>query len=358
MFGYTIILMDKQNSLRNLEIAILVSALLHIMILYIIKVGSISINSPRHENNNYIELITIPNKSYQTTLQSNPTQKHEAVKNEKQQKLAIKNQIVDIPKPLVQEEPKKTAYLSNWSQSVKEEMVSRHKGGGYGTDHQRSIELSMHPEVLPQNVSNAKQQSQQAQQPAKTQQAEESNTKGLSLSAKQNSQMSEGNNRATANNNLSGNDTKLALNSMLPSYSRMRAIPGIGDNNYLPGLKEGDVTLLNTKSFVYAGFVRRVAYRIFDRFIFDVRNSNITQEDLDNIDGHAYVEANMSPQGRLISVKLLKSSGSTEWDNLAIEACKRSTWDANPPKGAEGKDGIIHFVFAPGKDVLVVGLLE
>ncbi|MGC8580412.1 MAG: energy transducer TonB family protein [bacterium] len=354
--------MNRQNSIRNLEIAIFVSALLHIMLLYFIRIESIGtlVSTNNNVKKNYIELTTIPNTSHQTTLAPKTNKEQKVLKNTEQQKLIIKNQIVDIPKPLVQEEPKKTAYLSNWSQSVKEEMVSRHKGGGYGTDHQTSLEVSVQPKVPPQSPSLTKQQqSQQTKQLQQSQKTQELNTKGLSLSTKEQEQSSRTNNNTSAgNNNLSGNDTKLALNSMLPSYSRMRSIPGIGDNNYLPGLKEGDVTLLNTKSFVYAGFVRRVAYRIFDHFIFDVRNSNITQSDLDNIDGHAYVEADMNAQGKLISVRLLKSSGSTEWDNLAIEACKSATWDANPPKGAEGKDGIIHFVFAPGKDVLVVGLLE
>jgi TonB family protein len=307
-----------------------------------------------------MQLSTIPPEALRETSQKPAAQeKNKAAAKEKQQRLVIKNQIVDIPKPLVQQEPKKTAYVSDWNQSVNEEMVSRHKGGGYGTDNQKSLEVSVKPKIPPASTAVTQQRSAQSQAqqqpPSSRQMAEQPNQEGFSLS-RQNSTPAAG---ATGeNSSQSGKDERLALNSMLPSYSRMRSVPGIGDNNYLPGLKQGDVTLLNTKSFVYAGFVRRVAYRIFDRFIFDVRNSDVTQEDMGNLEGHAYVEANMDANGKLLSVKLLRSSGSQEWDRLAIEACKRATWDANPPKGAEGKDGLIHFVFAPGRDVLVVGLLD
>jgi TonB family protein len=349
--------MNKQDSIRNLEIAIFISALLHIMILYAVRIGGQHINSSTaHLKNDYIQLTTIPpERINQSPENPHPAEKSQSVEKANKEKLVIKNQIVDIPKPLIQEVPKKTAYLSNWNQSVKEEMVSRHKGGGYGTDHQSSLEVNVHPKLPPASTSASEQQNSQLQKPQQTM-----NKEGIALSSQESPQTNNKvNNAQTVNNNeLSGKDERLALNSMLPSYSRMRSIPGIGDNNYLPGLKEGDVTLLNTKSFVYAGFVRRVAYRIFDRFIFDVRNSNITQEDISNVEGHAYVEADMNQQGKLVSVRLLKSSGSPEWDHIAIEACKSATWDANPPKGAEGKDGLIHFVFAPGRDVLVVGLLE
>ncbi len=346
---------------RNLEIAVLISALLHIMLLYAFKLNRMSVPSVSHVKNDYMQLSTLPPEALrETTHRPAEEEKNKAAVKEKQQRLVIKNQIVDIPKPLVQQEPKKTAYVSDWNQSVKEEMVSRQKGGGYGTDNQKSLEVSVKPKIPPAStaVNQQPQQQanrQQAQNLQPQQQTAEPNQQGFSLS-RQNSTPATG--AAGTNNNQSGKDERLALNSMLPSYSRMRSVPGIGDNNYLPGLKQGDVTLLNTKSFVYAGFVRRVAYRIFDRFIFDVRNSDVTQEDMGNLEGHAYVEANMDANGKLLSVKLLRSSGSQEWDRLAIEACKRATWDANPPKGAEGKDGLIHFVFAPGRDVLVVGLLD
>ena len=350
--------MNKQGT-RNLEIAIFISALLHIMILYAFRLNSFNVSSAvSRPQNDYMQLSTIPPEALKESTPSTASkEKNKALAKEKQQPLVIKNQIVDIPKPLVQQEPKKTAYLSDWNQSVSQEMVSRHKGGGYGTDNQKSLEVSMKPKIPPAGT-GTQQQTPQDQQQARKLQTLEPDHPGLSLSSQKAPSAAGENNNQSSNSSQAGKDEKLALNSLLPSYSRMRSLPGIGDNNYLPGLKEGDVTLLNTKSFVYAGFVRRVAYRIFDRFIFDVRNSDVTQEDLSNMEGYAYVEANMNAQGKLLSVKLLRSSGSQAWDRLAIEACKRATWDANPPKGAEGKDGIIHFVFAPGRDVLVVGLLD
>ncbi len=349
--------MNKQGT-RNLEIGIALSAVLHVMILYALRFGSFSMPALNHHENNYIQLSTVPPESLRRdTRRPAVEHKNKAVAHQNRPQPVIKNQIVDIPRPLVQQEPKKTAYLSNWSQAVPEEMVSRHKGGGYGTDNQKSLEVSVTPKVPPAGAGQARQEQNSTQHMARHQEMEPGQP-GLSLSPQATVSQGQARTPQSMTSSQPGNNDQLALNSMLPSYSRMSAIPGIGDNNYLPGLKEGDVTLLNTKSFVYAGFVRRVAYRIFDRFIFDMRNSDVTQEDLSTMNGYAYVEANMSPEGKLLSVRLLKSSGSPAWDNLAIAACKRATWDANPPRGAEGKDGIIHFVFAPGRDVLVVGLLD
>ncbi len=332
----------RKEGIKSLEIAILLSAMLHIIVLYAIRSDILNISSARLQPNNYIQLTTIP----PAVVKNNPggirkKSYNKPVVKSKQLKLVIKNQIVDIPKPLVQKTPTKKAYLSEWSQEVKKQMVSRHKGGGYGTNVLKPPELNKSLQTQSLNKKTQQGTPNPASAPSIRQ--------GISLYPQKPA--------VSVRSRSKRSGVKIALNSMLPSYSRMRSIPGIGDNNYLPGLREGDVTLLNTKSFVYAGFVRRVAYRIFDQFIFDLRNSNITINEIDNINNYAYVEANMDPSGKLLSVRLLKSSGSPKWDRLAIEASKNATWDANPPKGAGDKNGIIHFIFAPGKNVLVVGLL-
>ncbi len=333
-----------RDGIKNLEIALVFSALLHTVFLYALRANMLNAPHAARQPQDYIELSrAAPDRTAGAT---EPAQKRnkEAKERHLPRRLVIKNQIVDIPRPLVQREPKKTAYLSNWSQSVKEEMVSRHKGGGYGTNGQRSLE------VASKSQASASGNGARLRRPPEPKPL--TGREGLAPDSS----------RATAMQRRSGwqpgTSGELALNSLLPSYSRMKSVPGIGDNNYLPGLREGDVTLLNTKSFVYAGFVRRVAYRIFDQFVLDVRNSDVTASEIDSIDSHAYVEADMDRTGKLMSVRLLRSSGSAVWDRMAVDACRRATWDANPPNGAEGKDGVIHFVFAPGRNVLVVGLLD
>ncbi len=340
----------QRDSVKNLEVALVFSALLHIAFLYALRANALHMPRASRQPENYIELSrAVPDHAAKA---ARPAQERERKvrKQRARRKLVIKNQIVDIPRPLAQREPKKAAYLSNWSQRVKEEMVSRHKGGGYGTDSRESLAIAAKPQVPAGSRGSV---AQVPPQPTPL-----TGREGLAADTGRVSPMRRENAAGTRGGAGSGSNKELALNSLLPSYSRMRSIPGIGDNNYLPGLREGDVTLLNTKSFVYAGFVRRVAYRIFDQFVFDIRNSDMTADEINSIDSHAYVEANMDKTGNLISVKLLRSSGSAAWDRMAMAACRRATWDANPPRGAEGKDGVIHFVFAPGRDVLVVGLLD
>lgn len=244
-------------------------------------------------------------------------------------------QIVTLPKPANQEEPDRSRFVDDYSRKVAEETVSRHKGWG-GTPYLEKPKggADVGPEQQPPGASGKK-----------------SGGAGEKLAK------------------LEGDETLLqrilAQNpgekgrgekSSIPSYSRLTGVGNPGENQFLPGVKEGELTLLNTKSFTYASFVRRVAYRIFDQFTLYVRNTSFRPDDITQINGYAYVEAVMDMKGNLVGMKLRQSSGSEKWDKLAQDACRAGAWDGNPPKGAESADGYIHFIFAPSTDLLVVGL--
>jgi len=120
--------------------------------------------------------------------------------------------------------------------------------------------------------------------------------------------------------------------------------PGISD--YLPTIREGDITLLNTKAELFAPFVRRVAARVFQHL--DMR---LRQAASGGATGagreYAVVEAIMSKSGQLVSAHVVeRQSNSTLGADRELLSVTQPDifFDANPPPGAEANDGNIHFV--------------
>ncbi|MEO8605749.1 MAG: hypothetical protein ABI629_24485 [bacterium] len=118
-----------------------------------------------------------------------------------------------------------------------------------------------------------------------------------------------------------------------------------GTLDYLPDIREGDITLLNTKADVFAPFVRRVAVRVFQNLLIslkrDLANTNIsTQESIE-------AEAVMSPRGEMLGFTVTKRSPRVALglDRRMLQACNVAFFDRNPPPGARSADGNIHFQF-------------
>lgn len=133
--------------------------------------------------------------------------------------------------------------------------------------------------------------------------------------------------------------------NLLPGGRRGFAVsPGVSD--YLPTIREGDITLLNTKAERFAPFVRRVAARVFQHLEIQLKraargvgNSSAGRE-------FAVVEAVMSKRGELINARLVERETNTQmtvYKQLLTAARPDVFFDANPPPGAEAADGNIHF---------------
>lgn len=118
----------------------------------------------------------------------------------------------------------------------------------------------------------------------------------------------------------------------------------LGTSIQLNNIPDGEVTLLNTKADQNAVFVRRVALQVFG----GLRKRHWAQmsaSQIRRITSPAEIKAIMSPEGKLLSTEVLKSSGSSYFDKLALEAVKEGAWDRNPPPKAYHRDGNIHFSF-------------
>jgi len=117
-----------------------------------------------------------------------------------------------------------------------------------------------------------------------------------------------------------------------------------GTSDYLPSVREGDITLLNTKAEMFAPFVRRVAMRVFQHL--EIRLKQAIRGGSGGGREFAVVEAIMSKKGRLVNARVIqRESNSTlaaDRQLLAV-ATPDVFFDENPPPGAEASDGNIHF---------------
>ena len=117
-----------------------------------------------------------------------------------------------------------------------------------------------------------------------------------------------------------------------------------GSSTYLPGVSEGEITLLNAKAEQYAVFVRRVAIQVFSA----LRTKNwasVNYHQARQGRRFAVIEAKMNKQGQLVGTNSTKSSGSTGFDRVLQEAVDTGFWDQNPALSASLDDGNIHFIF-------------
>jgi hypothetical protein len=118
-----------------------------------------------------------------------------------------------------------------------------------------------------------------------------------------------------------------------------------GTFDFLPDVREGDVTLLNTKAEMFAPFVRRVAQRVFQNQIISLRRelSRVAASSQETVS----VEAIMNRRGQLVSVRVTDQSATStaSLDRHLLRACQHAFFDLNPPPDAVSADGNIHFVF-------------
>lgn len=117
-----------------------------------------------------------------------------------------------------------------------------------------------------------------------------------------------------------------------------------GSPDYLPSIPDGDITLLNAKADRFAVFVRRVALQVFGSLRKHYWHQ-VPGQEIEKIKSFVYIQARLSPQGKLLSTAILDSSGSAAFDSVLRQAVNEGAWDQNPPKEALSPEGDIIFIF-------------
>jgi hypothetical protein len=118
----------------------------------------------------------------------------------------------------------------------------------------------------------------------------------------------------------------------------------IGTLDYLPEVREGDITLLNTKAELFAPFVYRVMTRVFQNFIISLKRDlgAGTPPAVETVEA----EAVMDRHGEMVDFIIKRRSAriSLASDRRLQQACRDGFFDRNPPAGARAADGNFRFV--------------
>jgi hypothetical protein len=116
---------------------------------------------------------------------------------------------------------------------------------------------------------------------------------------------------------------------------------------YLPGVREGAFTALNTDQFTYYTFFQRMNEQVRYRWVALVRSflSSLSEPDLTRMsksDKTFQIEIVLDQDGKYMKGFIHHSSGEHPIDMTAIDAFQAAAPFPNPPKGLVEDDGFIH----------------
>ncbi len=112
---------------------------------------------------------------------------------------------------------------------------------------------------------------------------------------------------------------------------------------YIQGVREGEVTALNTKEFVFYSYFERVRKQL-DQAWQPLVRQNIQKilksgrKLASNADHITRALVTLNQQGQILRIQVLEESGSQDLDQAAVDALNRAGPYPNPPKGlVDGK---------------------
>ena len=118
----------------------------------------------------------------------------------------------------------------------------------------------------------------------------------------------------------------------------------------LDGVQEGDETLLNSRSFRYAGFLNRVKETVGRIWVQKVQDEASRRDPSGQTysykDRRTVVEFTLDAHGEVKDVRVASSSGVQYLDEVAADAFKKAERFPNPPPGLIGPSGNVTMPFA------------
>lgn len=119
----------------------------------------------------------------------------------------------------------------------------------------------------------------------------------------------------------------------------------------LRGVEEGDETLLNSRSFKYAGFLNRVKETVGRVWVQKVQDEAVKRDPTGQLysyrDRRTVVEFTLDRQGEITDIKVAASSGVPYLDNVAVDAFRIVQRFPNPPPGLIPEHpGVVSLPFA------------
>lgn len=250
-----------------------------------------------------------------------PEQEEEEVPDEEDpEEEDPEGQIVEVAPPEEEEVPEESEYLAEYDITVEEEM--------------RSDKFKINPEVLAPTFSQ--------EEKFEKEDVVDLNVEEESTGA------TEGNHRFDPNTDgsLAALPSPWKLTNKegpqdpVPSAQTTESIAGAPQNDLLRE-KRGDQVALNTKEYLYAGYLKRIR-RLVNYY---------WQQNLDNLPSSATlsrpryttgVEAVLNSEGALELIEVTKEAGVSELDDCVVRAFRAAGPFDNPPEGLIEKDGRVY----------------
>ena len=140
---------------------------------------------------------------------------------------------------------------------------------------------------------------------------------------------------------------KLTLDNPLQSLG---PIAGGPMPDQLLNVDEGEETLLNSRSFRYAGYLNRVKETVGRIWVTDVQDvserRDPTGATFSYKDRTTVVEYTLDKAGEIKDIKVQASSGVDFLDRVAVDAFRKAERFPNPPAGLLGDQGVVTLQFA------------
>lgn len=121
-------------------------------------------------------------------------------------------------------------------------------------------------------------------------------------------------------------------------------------DDYLPDVKSGLDTSLNTREFKYYSYFERIKDRL--RMFWEPELKERVQKlyhrgvELPDSDVITKLAIMLNKNGEISKISIIKNSGFIELDEAAIKAFERASPFPNPPSGMVEKDGVVHLTWS------------
>lgn len=258
--------------------------------------------------------------------------------------LLPERQIVTPPDAGLEKDPGQTRLLSDRDNAVEQEMIRRGAGPAGRPDaekDERAAPPASEPAAQDNQARREPRKGQPVAEPAAQERAEIAALPGLDRLLPLPGELS----RSVPTPHAARAAVPESRN-LLPGRRHVFSVsPGVSD--FLPTIREGDITLLNTKAERFAPFVRRVAARVFQHLEINLKRAARQLRGGGAGREFATVEAVMNRRGELVRARLVERETNTQlavYRELLAAARPDVFFDANPPPGAEAADGNIHFI--------------
>ena len=204
----------------------------------------------------------------------------------------------------------KADYLSQFTKRVKEQLVARNSGATKNRTGKEPVESD-------------------------EMRAKGANGDGASARAERSLQLPQ------------GEGAKSGQESGANPFGRQVVVGASTMGEYIPGVKEGAFTSLNSDRFTYYTFFARVNEQVRSRWIQNLRNfsENLSQSENESLASRERVteiDVQLNRAGEFVRALVMRSSGAKGLDQAATEAFRIAAPFVNPPQQMIEADGLIH----------------